>query len=157
MTILSVFDVSFLPLDRKEPKDQGRHQGPAALGNRSSPMSAGPARPARSVFGKPGLRDCLETLLPLYYARPKSLIAEGPSIRESGTRSLTLLGTTRFMRSRVCARDEAAGLGFRSFLLIGRNRRIKADIKGLPHLATAPPPCRPGLPALPGLVLAFPV
>ena len=28
------------PLDRKGPKDQGRHQGPAALGERPSPMSA---------------------------------------------------------------------------------------------------------------------
>ena len=41
------------PLMGKEPKDQGRHQGPTALGNRPSPMSAGPTRPTRSVFGVP--------------------------------------------------------------------------------------------------------
>ena len=41
------------PLDRKGPKGQGRHHGPTTLGNRPSPMSAGPARPARSVFGVP--------------------------------------------------------------------------------------------------------
>ncbi len=29
------------------------------------------------------------------------------------------------------------------FSLMRRNRRIKADIKGLPHMAGAPPPCRP--------------
>ena len=43
-----------------------------------------------------------------------------------------------------------------SFSLMRRNRRIKADIKGLPHLATAPPPCRPGPRAQPGRSLAFP-
>ena len=31
----------------------------------------------------------------------------------------------------------------RPFLLIGKDQRIKADIKGLPHMANAPPPCRP--------------
>ena len=53
---------------------------------------------------------------------------------------------------------------FRSFPLDGkskirrsqRNQRIKTDIKGLPHLATAPPPCRPGPRAQPGRSLAFP-
>ena len=37
----------------KGPKDQGRHHGPTALGNRPSPMSAGPPRPTQSVFGVP--------------------------------------------------------------------------------------------------------
>ena len=37
----------------KGPKNLGRHQGPAAHGNRPSPMSAGPARPTQSVFGIP--------------------------------------------------------------------------------------------------------
>ena len=49
------------------------------------------------------------------------------------------------------------GCGFSCpFLLIGKDQRIKADIKGLPHLATAPPPCRPGPRAQPGRSLAFP-
>ena len=47
-----VFSVPF-PLMGKEPKDQGRHQGPTALGDRSSPMSAGPAHPTQLVFGVP--------------------------------------------------------------------------------------------------------
>ena len=47
-----VFSVPF-PLMGKEPKDQGRHQGPTAPGDRSSPMSAGPAHPTRLVFGVP--------------------------------------------------------------------------------------------------------
>ena len=45
---------------------------------------------------------------------------------------------------------------FRPFLLTGKDQRVKADIKGLPHLATAPPPCRPGPRAQPGRCLAFP-
>ena len=45
---------------------------------------------------------------------------------------------------------------FLSFPLTGKDQRIKADIKGLPHLATAPPPCRPGPRAQPGWGLAFP-
>ena len=36
------------------------------------------------------------------------------------------------------------------------DQRIKADIKGLPHMATAPPPCRPGPRAQPGWSLVFP-
>ena len=67
---------SSFPLDRKGPKGQGRHQGPTALGDRSSPMSAGPARPTRLVFGKPCPIDGHETLLHLYYASPNSLIAD---------------------------------------------------------------------------------
>ena len=42
-------------LDKKVPKNQGRHQGPAAQGGRPSPMSARPPRPARTSFGKPDL------------------------------------------------------------------------------------------------------
>ncbi len=42
-----------LLLDEKGPKNQGRHQGPTALGNHSSPMLARPARPTRSRFGVP--------------------------------------------------------------------------------------------------------
>ncbi len=42
------------------------------------------------------------------------------------------------------------------FFLIRKDQRIKADIKGLPHQATAPPPCRPGPRTLPGRSLAFP-
>ena len=45
---------------------------------------------------------------------------------------------------------------FRAFFLIRKHERIKADIKGLPHLATAPPPCRPGPRAQPGRSLALP-
>ena len=45
---------------------------------------------------------------------------------------------------------------FRPFLLTGKDQRVKADIKGLPHLATAPPPCRPGPRAQPCQSLAFP-
>ena len=41
------------PLDRKGPKDQGRHQGPTAHGGRPSPMSAVPPRPTRSSVGVP--------------------------------------------------------------------------------------------------------
>ncbi len=63
-------------LDEKGPKNQGRHQGPTALGDRSSPMSAGPARPTRLVFDKPCPIDGHETLLHLYYASPNSLIAD---------------------------------------------------------------------------------
>ena len=37
----------------KGPKIQGRHQGPTAPGDRSSPMSAGPAHPTQLVFGVP--------------------------------------------------------------------------------------------------------
>ena len=37
----------------KGPKNQGRHHGPTALGNRPSSMSAGPTHPTRSVFGVP--------------------------------------------------------------------------------------------------------
>ena len=40
-------------LDKKGPKNQGRHQGPTAQSRRPSPMSARPPRPARSVFGVP--------------------------------------------------------------------------------------------------------
>jgi hypothetical protein len=42
------------------------------------------------------------------------------------------------------------------FPLMGKDRRIKADIKGLPHMATTPPPCRPGPRAQPGQSLASP-
>ena len=37
----------FVLLDKNEPKNQGRHQRPAALGGRPSAMSARPAHPAR--------------------------------------------------------------------------------------------------------------
>ena len=40
--------------------------------------------------------------------------------------------------------------------MMRKDQRVKADIKGLPHLATAPPPCRPGPRAQPGWFLAFP-
>ena len=46
---------------------------------------------------------------------------------------------------------------FCPFFLIRKGERIKADIKGQPHIAGAPPPCRPGLPAQPGQGLASPV
>ena len=45
---------------------------------------------------------------------------------------------------------------YRPFFLIRKGQRIKADIKGPPHLATAPPPCRPGPRAQPSQGLAFP-
>ena len=45
---------------------------------------------------------------------------------------------------------------FRPFSLMRKGQRIKADIKGLPHQATAPPPCRPGPRTLPGRSLALP-
>ena len=51
-------------LETKGPKIQGRHQGPAAHGNRSSPMSAGPARPTRSVFGVPNLSERSSHVVP---------------------------------------------------------------------------------------------
>ncbi len=44
----------FLFLDKKEAKNQGRHQGPDAHGGRPSPMSARPTRPTRSSVGVPG-------------------------------------------------------------------------------------------------------
>ena len=93
----------FLPLDRKEPKDQGRL-------NRTSPR--------------------LSKRLTL---RSRSAFCEGKR------------------QAPLCEGD------FCSFSLMRRNRRIKADIKGLPQLATAPPPCRPCPRALPRLGLAFPV
>ena len=65
--------------------------------------SAMPPHPTRSSVGVPSLRDCRETLPPLYFARPKSLIAEGRP------RSHAPWGTTRLVRSRVYARDEASG------------------------------------------------
>ena len=40
-------------LDKKGPKNQGRHQGPTAQSRRPSPMSAGPPRPARTRLGIP--------------------------------------------------------------------------------------------------------
>ena len=43
------------------------------------------------------------------------------------------------------------------FLLKKKDQKFKADIMGLPHIAGAPPPCRPSLPALPSLSLASPV
>ena len=43
------------------------------------------------------------------------------------------------------------------FLLKKKDQKFKADIMGLPHIAGAPPPCRPNLPALPCLSLASPV
>ena len=49
-----------------------------------------------------------------------------------------------------------AAIYYRPFFLIRKGQRIKADIKGLPHMATAPPPCRPGLRAQPGQSLASP-
>ena len=52
------------PLDRKGPKGQGRHHGPTALGNRPSPMSAGPARPTQSVFGIPILSERSSRVMP---------------------------------------------------------------------------------------------
>ena len=45
---------------------------------------------------------------------------------------------------------------FPFLLLDEKEPRIKADIKGPPHMATAPPPCRPGPRAQPGRSLAFP-
>ena len=49
-----------------------------------------------------------------------------------------------------------AAIYYRPFFLIRKGQRIKADIKGLPHQATAPPPCRPGQRAQPSQSLAFP-
>ena len=43
------------------------------------------------------------------------------------------------------------------FVLKQKDQKFKADIKGLPHLATAPPPCRPGPRTQPGWSLAFPL
>ena len=45
----------------------------------------------------------------------------------------------------------------RSFFLIRTNQRIKADIKGLPHMAGAPPPCRPWPAHPPQLDFGIPV
>ena len=47
-------------LETKGPKIQGRHQGPTALGDRTSPMSAGPAHPTQWSAGVPvhGVRWC---------------------------------------------------------------------------------------------------
>lgn len=42
------------------------------------------------------------------------------------------------------------------FVLKQKDQKFKADIMGPPHLATAPPPCRPGPRARPGWSLAFP-
>ena len=70
--------------------------------NHPSPMSAGPARLTRLVFGKPCPIDGHETLLHLYYASPNSLIAE------EHPRSPTPLGLTsrrRFASSRGTKRS----------------------------------------------------
>ena len=50
----------------------------------------------------------------------------------------------------------AADIYFCPFVLKQKDQKFKADIMGLPHLATAPPPCRPGPRAQPGRDLAFP-
>ena len=44
----------------KGPKNLGRHQRSTALGDRSSAMSAGPARPTRSSVGVPALETWLK-------------------------------------------------------------------------------------------------
>ena len=136
-----------LLLDEKGPKNQGRHQGPTALGNRSSPMSAGPARPTQSVFGVPIHSERSSHVIPAlacvlarnlwlrhleicpsYYENPTLHIGVwwgrpfrtlmlypsfswndnalapcrhgGPSFRERGTPSPTLLGLTPVVASR---------------------------------------------------------
>ena len=110
------FFLSFL-LDKKGPKNQGRHQGPTALGNRPSPMSAGPARPARSRFGVPalGVRCC--RFLSLRHA-PAPSRHRGPSPfqrgcpKGGGLRSRDLLRSWDSLLSslRVIARHEAIHL-----------------------------------------------
>ena len=66
--------------------------------------------------------------------------------------------SSHVMPTPACAMAGICGCGFSCpFFLIRKDQRIKADIKGLPHLATAPPPCRPGPRAQPGQGLAFPL
>ena len=61
-SVAAVF-LSFLH-DEKGPKNLGRHQGPTALGNRPSPMSARPTRPTQSVFGIPILSERSSRVMP---------------------------------------------------------------------------------------------
>ena len=91
----------------KGPKNLGRHQGPTALGDRPSPMSAGPARPTQSVFGVPthGTREGNSTNgqrsrpLPSSRAFPLSKgVPEGRGIKVP--RSPMLLGFTPVVASR---------------------------------------------------------
>ena len=51
-------------LDKKGPKNQGRHQGPTAHGDRPSPMSAGPARPTRVSVGVPSIAGFGKHVIP---------------------------------------------------------------------------------------------